>query len=1023
MLIDIKKKQFRRTFAFVLCFFLLFIRCSDPHGEEVFVRIDEHVSSVDFVNHVQDSDSIHLINFHYLYNGGGVGVGDFNRDGLQDLVFGGNQVSSKLYLNKGDFKFQDISINSGFQTEGWVNGISIVDINNDLLPDIYLSVGGYKCEGQCKNYLFLNQFNGEKLKFTEVAEEYGLEDGLYTQQALFFDADQDEDLDVYLLRNYIDPNNKNYPRPKRYFSQNSRDALLIREEYRDSIIYVDRSDKFGIDLPGYGLGVALTDINNDMKPDIYVTNDFISDDIIWMNTTIAFEDKSKDILSHTSYNSMGVDIADVNNDGREDIMVVDMLPYTNDRQKTMLGKLNYDKYLLTLREDYNAQVVKNTLQIHNGHRDGQVLPMSDLAYTYNVDQTDWSWAPLLADFTNDGYLDLYITNGYGSNITDLDFINSSQKTSPFGNSNRKEKEVLDRLRKQPPVLMQNQFFSSQANSALKNLTEAYFPDHPTISNGAAYADLDNDGDLDIINNNINQTADIYENTSEGNYIQIELVGSSKNKQGIGAKIWVYGSRQDYYRYASPVRGYLSSVDPIHHIGLHPEEIIDSVKVIWPDGQETTHKEVSLRSRMTMGYGNSKESQDLKVSSDSKLFSLDRIYDLGIRKGMHSYGEQPLQLFDEKELFAFRHLMKKDGGIIAASRESMFFINDEFTAPEMYEGDSIIGRITDSSEYHRVYYSSDNQVVIIAQPKEESSQVNLYGHDDLKPIGSLDLPIEWNYLSAIDVRSKESGWEIVASGLWSAPILCSLDTINQKVEFSSSLSSLVGMWRTVLLEDIDQDGDTDILLGGLGNNSKLSTSQGPLPFCIKDIDGNGDKEYLLGCKIGYGKDEIYPYHTLDDIASRLPAIRDTYQDYESFGETDWSTLLEQLGVDDDQILYLQELESILLINNGNEGFAVSKLPEQFQYAPINDFELADLNNDGYLDIIAAPNDYTAESNSGRFDASLGMIALGSSTGVFSYLHPEKSGVDLSRDLRKVLYSEGDVYFMDLDNNIIKYSSRR
>jgi len=208
MLIDIKKKQFRRTFAFVLCFFLLFIRCSDPHGEEVFVRIDEHVSSVDFVNHVQDSDSIHLINFHYLYNGGGVGVGDFNRDGLQDLVFGGNQVSSKLYLNKGDFKFQDISINSGFQTEGWINGISIVDINNDLLPDIYLSVGGYKCEGQCKNYFFLNQFDGEKLKFTEVAEEYGLEDGLYTQQALFFDADQDEDLDVYLLRNYIDPNNK-----------------------------------------------------------------------------------------------------------------------------------------------------------------------------------------------------------------------------------------------------------------------------------------------------------------------------------------------------------------------------------------------------------------------------------------------------------------------------------------------------------------------------------------------------------------------------------------------------------------------------------------------------------------------------------------------------------------------------------------------------------------------------------------------------------------------------------------------
>lgn len=559
--------------------------CITKHNT-IFTPINSEDSGINFSNIITTSDSLHLLNFHYLYNGGGVGIGDFNNDGLLDVFLGGNQVSSKLFINKSNFTFEDVTSQVGLTTSRWVNGISVIDINNDGLDDLYLSVGGQNCSNQCNNYLFINKLENGILKFEERAKDYGLDDGLYTQQAVFFDADGDEDLDVYLLHNYIDPNNKNYPRPKRYISHKSYDKLLIREEDDNMVIYKDKSIEMGINQPGYGLGIAISDLNKDGLLDIYVANDFITDDFLWINNGNGFDDLSKSILKHTSYNSMGVDISDINHDLLYDIYVTDMLPFSNGRQKTMLGKLNYDKYLLALNEGYNAQVVKNTLQINNGVdlSSNHLIQMSEIAYYARVHQTDWSWSALIADFTNNGKKELFVSNGYGANITDLDFINYNQEGTTFGNEIIKKDKIVEQFRNQKPVKLQNKMFVLDDELRFSEQSSLFFPNHHTLSNGAVYADLDNDGDLDLIVNNINENVGVYKNNSESNYIRIHLIGNNDNLSAIGAEVRIFQKENSYIEYNAPVRGYLSSTDPVCHFGLESDDSIDSMKIIWPDGQ-------------------------------------------------------------------------------------------------------------------------------------------------------------------------------------------------------------------------------------------------------------------------------------------------------------------------------------------------------------------------------------------------------------------------------------------------------
>ncbi len=615
-----------------------------------FRLVSSQESNIDFTNTITETEDFNILNFHYIYNGGGVGVGDFDKNGLQDLVFTGNETSSKLYLNQGNLRF---TVNSNFQTEGWVTGVSIVDINADGWDDIYLSLGGLDCDGNCKNQLHINQGLNEKgiPTFVEKAAEYGLDDGLYTQQTAFFDYDNDGDLDAYLLHNVIDPRDKNAPSYKKSINEKSKDQLLINQNGK----YVDASEEMGITHRGYGLGITINDFNNDNLPDIYVANDFLSDDLMYFNLgtkngkSLGFEEVSQQYLKHQSYNSMGVDVADINADCQPDIFVLDMMPEYHERQKTMLGFMNYDKFLMTLRQGYAPQFIRNTLQVHNGFLGEKLLPFSEVGYLSGVYQTDWSWTPLLADFDNDGDRDIYVTNGYGKDITNLDFINFSQKLNTgFGTKKDLMKRLFEAIQEMEDVKVANYFFENEGNLKFKNQSGSWADKIPSISNGAVYVDLDNDGDLDIVINNINEEAFLLENRlPQNNYLKVQLKGTQKNPSGIGSKIKIWTNGKAQIHYQSPVRGYLSTVTSIAHFGLGENEKIDSLEVIWSNGLVEKQTNIEANQTLILNIENAKtdasDFQNLAHLTPS-LFKETNLFDYTHKENHYQdYDAQPLLL--------------------------------------------------------------------------------------------------------------------------------------------------------------------------------------------------------------------------------------------------------------------------------------------------------------------------------------------------------------------------------------------
>ncbi len=585
----------------------MFYSCtSKKEKNQTFTYVSKDTSGIDFINSITENDTINVIDFQYCYNGGGVGIGDFNNDGLPDLVFTGNQVSSKVYLNQGNMSFIDISESANFITNTWVTGVSIVDINLDGLDDIYLNVGGPDCRDlSCKNLLFINNgldTNGT-IRFTEQAKAYGLDDGNYSQQTLFFDYDQDGDLDAYIAHNGNTNKERNTPVPKKYFPDILVDKLLENVTQKDTgqPYFVDVSDSLGIVHKGFSLGIAISDFNNDHLPDIYVSNDFITNDLIYINKGKddngihqGFEEKNNTIVSKQTYNAMGVDIGDLNNDELPDIMIVDMLPKDYERQKKMLGIHNYDKFLLSQRNGYTPQYIHNTLQIHNGFVGQNILPTSEIAYAAGIASTDWSWAPLIADYDNDGNKDIYITNGYVKDITDLDFINYSDQNTIFGSPQARKNKLKGFVDQLPGIHLSNVLYKNMGKTRFQDVSKEWIQPKKSFSNGAAYADLDLDGDLDLIVNNINQPAFILENhTSEKskNYLRVALSGSPKNKKAIGAKVTIWQNNTPQTQYQSTIKGYLSSVESILHFGV-TKDSIEKIKVDWPDGTVTIKENVT-----------------------------------------------------------------------------------------------------------------------------------------------------------------------------------------------------------------------------------------------------------------------------------------------------------------------------------------------------------------------------------------------------------------------------------------------
>lgn len=605
---------------------LVFIGCK--RESTTFRLVDPDYSGVNFSNTLVESDTFNALKFEYIYNGAGVGVADFNNDQLPDIFFAGNMTSSKLYINKGNLKFEDVTLASGLETKAWCVGVSVVDINKDGRSDIYLSTIHPNPQKSEPNLFFINTSTDEGgiPKFENLAGQLGLADSAYSTQSVFLDYDLDGDLDMYLLNNSLEKFPRNSPVGQRNDGKGKSVDRLYRHDTlsNGSIHFTDVSIAAGILAEGWGLGIVSNDFNDDGWPDIYCANDFLSSDHLYINQRNGtFKEDIANWMNHQEFNGMGADIADLNNDGLNDLVVVDMMPDDNLRQKRMFSNTGYDRFMNSLRMKYQPQYIRNVLQRNNGNN-----TFSDIGYLSGIYATDWSWSPLLADFDNDGLRDIFISNGYPKDITDLDFVTYSKDASMFGTNELKEQKASKAIRELEGVFKPNFLFHNQGDFQFKNSAPTWGLSEKAYSTGAAYADLDNDGDLEIVLNNLNGPAQMYENrinsiSQQGaNFLRIEFRGTLGNPDGIGAKVWVHGDGRVLYAEQQLQRGYLSSVDPIMHFGLGSTKNIDSVVVIWPEGRRQVLRKILVNYPVTVSYTDAKSGYKLEQSENVPLMAKD-----------------------------------------------------------------------------------------------------------------------------------------------------------------------------------------------------------------------------------------------------------------------------------------------------------------------------------------------------------------------------------------------------------------
>ena len=611
----------------------------------LFEQISSSHSGIHFNNQIVENDSINPLDVTNVYNGGGVGVGDFNNDGLQDLYFTGNMVSNKLYINKGDFKFEDVTDKAGVGGMGrWGRGVSVVDINNDGLMDIYVCNTIYPDSARRRNLLYVNQGVDKDgvPHFKEMAKEYGLDLMALSTMASFFDYDNDGDLDMYLTVNSASSGyNPNLFGPRNGMVEHSR-GRLFRNDWDEKLhhaVFHDVSDKAGISFDGFGHGATTVDINNDGWKDIYVSDDFVSENILYINNHDGtFTNRTKEYFKHTSYNAMGQDVVDINNDGLADVIELDMNPEDNYRKKMILGPNSYQMFQYFDAFGTQYQYVRNTLQINQGPRLGQQGKIgspafSEVGFLSGISQTDWSWTPLVVDFNNDGYRDIVVTNGFPKDVSDRDFITYRHDAYAL----TAKKKILDQI---PQIKIHNYAYSNNGDLTFKDVSKDWGVNIPSFSNGAVYADLDNDGAMDMVVNNINDEALVYRNTSRDDkksidkvhFLQISFKGDKQNINGLGAMADIYYDHSKHQVYENdPYRGYLSSDEAMAHFGLGKTIAVDSIVIRWQGGKMQKLVNVKTDQKIKVSIADAKDNYNYTHPEiDAKALFKEVTDSLGIR---------------------------------------------------------------------------------------------------------------------------------------------------------------------------------------------------------------------------------------------------------------------------------------------------------------------------------------------------------------------------------------------------------
>ena len=612
-----------RTYILFLC--LVLISCSQDRKEStaLFQILSASETGIDFRNDLSYTEKINPYTFRNFYNGAGVALGDINQDGLIDIFFAGNQTSNKLYLNQGNLKFKDITQSAGLESINvWSTGVSMADVNGDGLTDIFVCKSGPPGGAKRHNELFIN--NGD-LTFSEKSIEFGLADEVLSQHAVFFDFDKDGDLDLYLLSNSTrSVGIYDLREGQREIRDETGGNKLFRN---DGEKFTDVSVEAGIygSAIGYGLGVTVADLNADGWPDMYVSNDFFERDYLYLNNQDGtFREQLPELVSEISMGSMGADIADLDNDARPDIFVTEMLPAELSRVKTKTPLEDWDKYQANIKSGYHHQFTRNTLQRNLGFQPGSNQPIfSEISRQTGMEATDWSWGALIFDADNDGLKDVFVANGIVKDLTDFDFVDFYVNNQGNIDEYKKDSVLLTKMIDEfPSNPQQNYWFKNLGNWEFKNLADSIGMQENTFSTGSAYGDLDNDGDLDLVVNNLNDRAFIYKNTSTDqsnfNYLTLDL------GQEFGSQVTCYVDDKMLYQEFQPVKGYMSSVDPRIHFGLGNASKIDSIKILWPNGSVQKLENIAVNQILEVKKDEQELEKEINLRENSIFLTSDKI---------------------------------------------------------------------------------------------------------------------------------------------------------------------------------------------------------------------------------------------------------------------------------------------------------------------------------------------------------------------------------------------------------------
>ncbi len=1087
-------------YVYCLCLFVLLNACSQEKSEDAAFRLlSSNETGLDFENSLQPDKNKNIFSYMYFYNGGGIGAGDLNNDGLIDVCFTSNLGPNKIFINKGNLRFEDVTQKTNFNaTKQWSNGVSIVDINQDGKLDIYVTQATGFDFLNGKNLLFVCQtITKEGIPiYKEEAAKYGLDISALGTQAVFFDQDLDGDLDCFLLNHSVHQNGTFG------FRSNFRGKFhpLAGDRYFERVgqHYVDKTQKANIvsDVLGYGLGVSVSDINLDGYPDMYIGNDFHENDYLYLNNKKGgFTEELEQSMGHTSQFSMGIDIADINQDAYPEIISLDMLPSDRQILKRSEGEDSYNIFQYKLRQGYNHQFARNNLQLNRG-ASGK---FSEIGLMANVYATDWSWTPLLFDFENDGYNDLFISNGIPKRMNDIDYIQfvSNEKIQQKIAEKKMDENDMSLTDLLPEIKLPNRFFGNKKNLSFSDKTPYVEGNVDSFSNGAIYADFDNDGDLDIITNNINDKAFFYENLSkhssnENDYLKIELKGPKENINAIGAKIWIESNQEKIVAQKFPVRGFQSSMEIPLQVGLGDKRKIKKIYLIWPDN---TYQEINPKqdlTRLKISYRDGLKQFDYKsrLKKVESKFWIDETAGSGLD---FTHIENSFNEFDREALIP--HMASAEGPALAVGDLNMDGLEDIFLGNardqqsniflQTLDGkfvkmvqtdlikdiafedvDAVIADFNGDKKNDLVVLSGGNEfggnapqlqprLYLNGQTKYTAAFAGIFlngakiGKIDFNHDGAIDLiitgrsiPFEYGksprsyflkndgkgnftdvtlqvapeFRSVGMVRNmdivdidQDKDLDVVLALEWQS--ICIFENKGGKFK-QKSIDSAKGWWSAVKVLDIDLDGDQDILAGNLGLNARLKPSEKqPVRLYLGDFDANQKYDQVLSY---YLEDVEIPFANKMEMEKQFPLIKKQFIYAKDFAKATVKDFLDGKFTNGD-VLEANYFTSVVYLNDGKGNFEKKPLPQLAQIAPINTFEIVDLNKDKLPDVILGANFYRCNIQMGRYDADYGTVLINKGKGKFEV--DEKYNLSLTGELKsiKTINRKGKNSFIFSRNN--------